>query len=93
MDYQIEHTGIPEGGRFYIKTADRDLAEMTYMIRHKLMIINHTEVDDLLRGKGIGKNLVIRGIEYARENGLKILPLCSYAGHIINRNPAFHDVL
>ena len=39
------------------------------------MTIIHTEVDDSYEGRGLGKQLVKAGVQYARENHLKILPL------------------
>ena len=57
------------------------------------MIIEHTEVDESLQGKKIGYQLVHQGVEYAREKGIKIIPLCSFARAIFHKTPEFKDVL
>jgi predicted GNAT family acetyltransferase len=57
------------------------------------MVIEHTEVDEVLRGKNIGYELVHAGVEYARHHGLKIIPLCPFARSVINKKPEFQDVL
>ena len=44
-----------------------------------LMIIDHTEVSDELRGKNVGYQLVHTAVEYARTNHIKVLLLCPFA--------------
>jgi len=57
------------------------------------MIIDHTEVNDAYGGKGLGLQLVKAGVAYARENHMKIQPLCPFAKKIFDRTAAFADVL
>ena len=92
MNIQQEENG--RGGRFYISENGNDLAEMSYRWSgNEHFIIDHTEVDPSLEGKGIGKALVARGVEFAREKGVTILPLCPYAKKVIERTPEYADVL
>jgi len=88
---QIDHGSR---GAFVIKENNERLAEMTYSkAGDKIIIIDHTEVSDALRGKGAGKQLVSGAVEFARKQGLKILPLCPFAKAIFDKTPAFKDVL
>ena len=82
-------------GSFYVEENDIILAEMTYsMTGTTLMIIDHTEVSDELRGKNVGYQLVRTAVEYARTNHIKILPLCSFAKSVFDKKSAeFADVL
>lgn len=57
------------------------------------IIINHTEVNSEFEGKGIGKQLVSEAVKYARENKIKILPLCPYAKSVFDKDTDLHDVL
>lgn len=57
------------------------------------LIIEHTEADPAYKGKGVGKILVYAAVEYAREHGVKILPLCPFAKALFDRTPAIGDVL
>ncbi|MEZ5429548.1 MAG: GNAT family N-acetyltransferase [Pyrinomonadaceae bacterium] len=92
MEIQREEKG--HKGEFFIEREGRKVAEMTYtMAGEKRMIIDHTEVDDSLRGEGAGKKLVAEGVRYARENDLKLLPLCPFAKAVIEKTPEFQDVL
>jgi predicted GNAT family acetyltransferase len=92
MDIQrIEHGSK---GAFLIKENKERLAEMTYSkAGDQLIIIDHTEVSDALRGKGAGKQLVNAAVEYARTNQLKILPLCPFAKAVFDKTPEFTDVV
>jgi len=82
-------------GSFYVKENDIVLAEMTYsMTGTTLMIIDHTEVSDELRGQNVGYQLVHAAVEYARVNHIKILPLCTFAKSVFDKRGAeFADVL
>jgi len=82
-------------GSFYVEENGVILAEMTYsMTGTTLMIIDHTEVSDELRGKNVGYQLVHTAVEYARTNHIKILPLCPFAKSVFDKKgAAFADVL
>ena len=82
-------------GSFYVEEGGVILAEMTYsMTGTELMIIDHTEVSDELRGKNVGYQLVKTAVEYARINHMKILPLCPFANAVFKKKGTeFGDVL
>jgi hypothetical protein len=75
----IEHEGTLTDGRFVIRQMDTILAEIVYE-HHSTGTIaaTHTRVDESLKGQGIGRKLLDRLADMARENNLKILPLCSF---------------
>ncbi|MCI3938480.1 N-acetyltransferase [Chryseobacterium aahli] len=56
-------------------------------------IIDHTEVDDAYNGKGVGKEMLIKAVEFARENSKKIIPLCPFAKATFQKNEDLRDVL
>lgn len=88
---QLEHGSK---GAFVIQENEERLGEMTYSkAGDALIIIDHTEVSDKLRGQGAGKQLVLAAVAYARKNNLKILPLCPFAKATFDRTPEIQDVL
>jgi uncharacterized protein len=90
----IQHHATESKGEYYIQEADEKLAEMTYSRSgEKVIIIDHTYVSDKLRGQGVGKKLVEQAVSMARENHLKIIPLCPFAKAIIQKTPEFQDVV
>tara|TARA_A100001391_G_scaffold201218_1_gene187670 strand:- start:7069 stop:7383 length:315 start_codon:yes stop_codon:yes gene_type:complete len=83
-----------EGKGRYVVRIDGHEAEMTYtMVGTRQRIIDHTGVPDALRGRGVGEALVLRGIEDARAEGVKIIPLCPFAKAQIERHPEWQDVV
>lgn len=56
-------------------------------------IIDHTDVYPAFKGKNVGKQLVLKAVDYARENKLKIMPLCPFAKSVFDRNVDLQDVL
>jgi uncharacterized protein len=91
---QINHREIGSKGIFYIEENGEKLAEMTYSkAGESIIIIDHTEVSDTLKGKGVGKQLVQAAVDRAREHHIKIMPLCPFAKAIFDRTPEFNDVL
>ena len=57
------------------------------------IIIDHTEVEPSYNGKGVGKEMVYKAVEFAREKGIKILPLCPFAKAMFQKNEEIRDVL
>jgi predicted GNAT family acetyltransferase len=91
MEIQQELKG--NKGVFFVEQNGERLAEMAYTkAGEQRIIIDHTQVSDVLRGKGIGKQLVKAAVEMARKNKIKILPLCPFARSVFDRVPDFADV-
>jgi predicted GNAT family acetyltransferase len=81
------------GGR-WVTVVDGHEAEMTYSrASPTLIIIDHTEVPDALRGRGAGQALVQRAVDDARREGFRIIPLCPFAKNQFQRHPEWRDVL
>ena len=79
---------------FYVGQDGAILAELVYAVPSPdKMIIEHTEVDESLKGKGIGLQLVHTAVDYARTHQMKILPLCSFAKSVFDKEPGLGDVL
>lgn len=92
MDIQHKHDD-PEGS-FFIEKDGEIKAEITYSkTSDNEMIIDHTKVSKALRGQSIGKILVEKAVNYARKNELKVIPHCSYAKSVIEKDDSLRDVL
>lgn len=81
-------------GAFYIEENGERLAAMEFTMagEHK-MIIDHTEVDDRLRGKSAGRQLLNQLVAYVRENNIKVIPLCPFAKAQFQKDASIRDVL
>jgi predicted GNAT family acetyltransferase len=90
----IQQKETDHKGSFYIAKGDKILAEMVYTMASPIkMIVEHTEVDDELRGKNIGYQLVHHMVEYARTNNIKVIPLCPFTNSVFKKKPEYADVL
>lgn len=91
MKIQREEHG--KKGAFFVEKDGEWLAEMTYFKSGDNEItIDHTEVDESLKGKGIGKKLVEEAVKYARANNLKIKATCPFATAEFEKTPDYSDV-
>ena len=81
-------------GAFYIEVEGKKEAMMTFVFADEdKIIIDHTEVNPGNEGKGFGKKMVTKAVEFARDKRIKIVPLCTFAKSVFNKTPEFRDVL
>lgn len=81
-------------GKFYILENDNQEAEMTYTwAGTERIIIDHTEVNEALKGKNAGKQMVLAAVAFARSKNIKIIPLCPFAHSVFKKIPEIQDVL
>lgn len=93
-DVRISLEDGPSKGRYVGRVDALPDAQMTFSRANpRLVIIDHTEVPDEMRGMGVGKSLVAAIVADAREKGFKIIPLCPFAKATFERTPEWRDVL
>jgi uncharacterized protein len=91
---EIQQKDDGKKGMFYVEQNRQILAQMTYVwAGDAKIVIEHTEVDDSLGGKGIGKLMVEKAVQFAREKGIKIIPRCTFAKSVFDKTEGFKDVL
>lgn len=69
------------------------LCHIDYRINDQIMTISHTSVPSELGGKGIAGALTEFALAYAKENQLKVKPLCSYTATYFKRHSEHADLL
>ena len=74
-------------GAFRINEGTEKLGEMVVGITGSEMTVYHTEIDPSQEGKGLAKLLLEAMVAHARENHLKVKPLCAYVGSQFKRHP------
>lgn len=90
----IKHETDGKRGSFYLEKDGKRLAEMVYvMAGDDKMIIDHTEVDESLKGQGVGKRLQEQLVAWVRENHIKVIPLCPFAKATFQKVKEWQDVL
>lgn len=93
-------TEIKSGkNEFYIEESGEIIARIQFIPSgtdingRDLTIINHTIVYQGHNGRGLGKKLINRIVEYAREEKKYIIPVCPYAKNVLESNKEYHAVL
>lgn len=71
-------------GAFYLFDDQTKIGEVTFRKRPvDEIVINHTYVKSEFEGKGYGKKLVDKALEYAKENNLNVSATCWFAEKVI----------
>ncbi len=89
----IMHEPKGHKGAFVVSLDKARGAELTYSRAGDLLILDHTWVDERLRGQNIGAKLVEAAVAFARAEQTRIMPLCPYARSVFARRPDLRDVL
>ena len=90
----IKHELSGKTGSFYLEKNGKRVASMIYMMSdEKNMIVEHTEVDESLKGQGIGKKLVKELVTYSRENQIKVRSTCHFVSTVLDKTPEWQDIL
>ncbi|MEP3390003.1 MAG: GNAT family N-acetyltransferase [Reichenbachiella sp.] len=73
---------------------EKEAGRMTYSwAGEDRIIIDHTEVNPAFKGKGVGKQLVLAAVDFARVKKISIIPLCAFAKSVFDRDESLRDVL
>lgn len=91
---EIKQFNEDRKGHFEAFTEGEKAGLMTYKWHGKdEIVIDHTEVYESFEGQGVGKQLVLAGVEFARNKKLKIKPTCPFAKKFLERTSDYDDVL
>ncbi|HSV30185.1 MAG TPA: GNAT family N-acetyltransferase [Candidatus Omnitrophota bacterium] len=85
-------TDNPARSRFELNV-DGKIAFANYRRDGDVLTIPHVEAPPSLRGTGAAGELMKGVMEIARAQGLKVVPICSYASLWIRRHREYHDLL
>ena len=90
MDPQVQHNVAAQ--RFEL-ALDAQLALCSYHRAGHLLVLHHTEVPPALQGQGVAARVVAAALDWARAEGLRVRPTCSYVAVYMRRHPATLDLL
>ena len=88
-ELKVEYTSTV----FYVKFPDGSKAFLRYRISEGRMELVETYTPPQHRGKGVARRMVEKALEVARERGLKIVPICSYAVYYFIKHPEARGML
>ena len=71
---------------------DGHVGYIEYHMAGNAMSIDHTIVPSEIGGRGIAGALMKTALDYARAEGLKVIPACSYAAAYLVKHPEYEDL-
>ena len=88
----LEVRNDPVQSRFYTEV-DGFGGELDYRQDGGVITFLHTSVDDELEGRGVGSQLARAGLDYARDQGLQVVPQCPFVRSYIERHPEYNSLV
>lgn len=88
-------TGVthnPGASRFEARIAG-GLGVCAYRLQDGVLLLTHTEVPPQAQGQGHAAALVKATLDWAREQGHRVRPLCSYVAAYMRRHPETQDLI
>ena len=84
MDFKIDNNAL--ASRFELAVNGR-LAVLDYRIEGDIIVMLHVEVPASEQGRGIAGKLSRAALEFARDNGLKVVARCPFIATYMRRHP------
>ena len=85
MTQAIDITHNQAANRFET-TIEGHTGFISYQDQDDRIVYDHTIVPSELGGKGVGSALVKHALDYARSEGKKVVPTCSFVASYINKH-------
>jgi uncharacterized protein len=89
-DVVIQHQ--PAQSRFFTKV-DGFEGELAYQRNGNVITFLHTKVADELEGQGVGSQLARAGLEYARQEGLQVVPSCPFVRSYLEKHQEYGSLV
>jgi predicted GNAT family acetyltransferase len=93
-DLPIRQEEADGRGAFFIDISGERVALLAYhRVEANHVVIDHTRVDDSLRGRGVARRLLDASVAWARSTGVRMAATCPYAKAQFDKDPTIRDVL
>jgi uncharacterized protein len=90
---QAEVVDVPEASRYELLLGGHLIGLAAYRRREGRIAFTHTEVDESCEGRGFGSRLAAAALKDARDQGLKVVPLCPFIEHYIDRHREYEQLV
>lgn len=81
-----------EAQRFEAQLGD-DRAVAEYHLKNNVIIFTHTEVPEVMEGKGVAGKLIKTALDTAKAEHYQVVPLCPFVSAYIKRHPDYRDLV
>jgi uncharacterized protein len=83
---------LSSNGRFELER-DGQVAYLAYNLTGKVLQLIHTEVPEVLRGKGMASALAESALQWAREHEVKVDVICPSVAAYLAKHPEYSDLV
>ncbi|WP_029906492.1 GNAT family N-acetyltransferase [Prevotella sp. 10(H)] len=90
MEYKVIHN---EDKSCFEAEVEGMVSVVDYTKRENVLVVTHTGVPPQLEGRGIAAAMTKTMLDYARDKGYKVRPVCSYTRTYILRHPEYQDIV
>jgi predicted GNAT family acetyltransferase len=87
-----ETTVSLEDGKYTIAVEGKNVGLADFADRGDQRVFYHTEIDPAYGGRGLATILVEQALNEARDEGKRIVPVCSMIGTVLKKRPEFDDI-
>lgn len=91
MNLNIKHDN--KSNKFFVLIGGKESSLRYEKMNHNVLDAKLMFVPKNMRGQGIASRLVEQVISYAKKNGQKIKPTCSYIQEYLESHPKHKDIL
>jgi predicted GNAT family acetyltransferase len=91
MPVAVAHA--PERSEFVALDETGQVGVLVYSLAEGVIDLQHTVVQPAAGGRGIGSDLVVAALEFARAEGLGVIPTCPFVPAVIARHPDYADLV
>ena len=89
---EIEIVHDTAAQRFRVGEGD-DAAVLKYELASGRITFMHTLVPEAWRGRGIAQRLAHAGLEHARAQGLRVVPICPFVQSYLKKHPEYQGLV
>ena len=82
----------PTKPRFEVRDGNA-LASLQYALRRGRLYLIHTEVPKALEGRGYASALARAALEYAKQEHLRVVPICPFVRGYLQRHPEYASLV
>ncbi len=87
-----ETTVSRQDGKYTIAVEGETVGLAEFADRDNQRVFYHTEIDPKFGGRGLATILVEEALNEARDEGKRIVPVCSMIVTVLKKHPEFDDI-
>ena len=88
-----EATVSAHDGQYSISVEGNNVGHASFADRGEQRVFYHTEIDPAYGGRGLATILVEEALSAAREEGKRIVPICSMIGTVLTKHPEYDGIV